>query len=518
MSLKNLAALDIGTNSFHMVIVQPTTDGNFNILDREKEVIRLGEGNIGDIKVIKPKSIERAVNALAKFKGIADTYDAEIRAVATSAARESRNKDEFLKQVYDQTGIQIQIISGFEEARLIYLGILKAVPLYDERILCIDIGGGSTEFLVGEKSEIIYANSLKLGAVRLSQMFFPDGKLTKSRIEDCTNWVRGEIYPVIKSIEHLKFTKVVGSSGTVQAAGNIFLSIQNENPDSFTILNNHNLSYDDLQKVNDIVLSNKTSNDRKKISGLESKRADIIPAGLIILNTILKELGRPAITISGYALREGIILDTLQKQSGSKYSVYLSNIRRTSIEHLANSSTFDVEHSRHVASIALQFFEKLKSLHKLPEECREYLYAASMLHDIGYHISHSQHHRHSYYIIRHSNLLGFNDVEVQIIANVARYHRKSHPKKNHKEYMLLNSDQRDIVKKLAAILRIADALDRTHLGGIEADKIEVEIGEKGSELKIKFDKKIEEVEIELWSLDRRKHLFEEVFERKIVIA
>jgi exopolyphosphatase/guanosine-5'-triphosphate,3'-diphosphate pyrophosphatase len=513
MKTKNLAALDIGTNSFHLVVVQPTNDGNFTIVDREKEVIRLGEGNIGDIKIIKPKSMERAVNALAKLKGIADSYDAKIRAVATSAVREAHNKDEFIKKVLNHTGIEIEIISGFEEARLIYLGILKAVPLFDERILCIDIGGGSTEFLVGEKSEIIYANSLKIGAVRLSQMFFPDGKVTKERIEDCTNWVKGEIYPVIKSIEHLNFTTIVASSGTAQSAGNIWsANLQNTDHD-FTILNNYNLNYEELIQVKDRILSCKTLNDRKKIKGLESKRADIIPAGIIILSTIIKELGEKSLTLSGFALREGIILDSLQKETGSNYSKYLKNIRYTSIEHLALSSSYDIEHSRHVTKLSLILFDKLKSIHNLPDESREYLYAAAMLHDIGYHISHSQHHRHSYYIIRHSKLLGFNDIEIQIIANVARYHRKSHPKKSHKEFMVLNESQRDTIKKLSAILRVSDALDRTHKSHVNELSVTIE----SKSVIIDLDKSPSEAEIEIWSLNRRKFLFEEVFQRELII-
>ncbi|MCK5086967.1 MAG: hypothetical protein KAQ90_05570, partial [Melioribacteraceae bacterium] len=190
---KKIAAIDIGTNSFHLIVVRLSGSGNFEIIDREKEVIRLGEGNVGDIKEIKPEPAKRAINTLNRFKGIADSHDAKIRAVATSAVREAFNRDDFLNEVYEKTGIEIEVVSGLEEARLIYLGMLKAVPVFEKKSFCLDIGGGSTEFILGKKGKIIYANSLKLGAVRLSQQFFPDYKLTKDRIDICRRWIEGEI-------------------------------------------------------------------------------------------------------------------------------------------------------------------------------------------------------------------------------------------------------------------------------------------------------------------------------------
>ncbi len=509
-----LAAVDIGTNSFHLIIVKATGDGNFEIVDREREVIRLGEGFGSDIKMLSPDAVKRAVSALTAFKGIADTYDAELHAVATSAVREAKNKDEFIRNVHEKTGVRINVISGFEEARLIYLGVLKAVPVFDKRVLCIDIGGGSTEFLVGESGDIIYSNSLKLGAVRLSKKFFPDGKVTKQRIAQCREWVEGEIFPVVKSIEHLEFTQVVGSSGTIQAAASIGIAARKDGEYAPEILNNYNMSIKELSEVEVQVLSRKETEARTSIKGLESKRADIIPAGIIILTTILNKLNARSITISGYALREGIILDALRKSAGGSYTDYLFNIRLKSIEQLASGSNYDVKHCRHVAELAIGMFDQLKELHKLDDEYREYLFAAAILHDIGHHISHDQHHKHSYYVIRNSNILGFTDIEIVLIASIARYHRKSHPKKRHEEFKVMPEIFQQAVRKLASILRVADALDRTHTGYISNIKCSI----KSDKLVLSLEHDSSDIDIELWNLERRKGLFEETYGLEVIVS
>lgn len=505
--MSKLAAIDIGTNSFHLIVVDIKENGSFDIVDREKEVIRLSEGSTGDIKFIQPEAVERAIITLKRFKGIADSHSAKIRAVATSAVRESQNKIEFLKQVYYQTGIEIEVISGTEEARLIYLGMLQAVPVYDKKVLCVDIGGGSTEFTIGEKGKIQYSISLKLGAVRLSQKFFPDYVLTKESIQACRNWIEGEIFPVIRELKTHKIQQFVGSSGTIMSVGLMISAARSESVKESVILNNYEFTVDEFLNVENEVLKNKTSKQRLKIKGLDSKRADIIPAGLLILSELFKHFQIPVMTISGYALREGIVIDTIQKNEENFVHQGLSNIRAESVKNLAESCNFDREHCSHVSRLALQLFDQLSDLHKLGNKEREYLDAASRLHDIGYHIAHSQHHRHSMYIISNSELLGFNENEINIIANVARYHRKSHPKKSHKDFINLPAKSRETVEKLAAILRVADSFDRTHYKLV--NKINAEINGKNVELTLQTSTVIPE--IELWSLERRKALFEEIF-------
>lgn len=507
MIKKNLAAIDIGTNSFHLIVVKILEDGNFEIIDREKEVIRLGEGNTGDIKEIKEPAVKRATETLKKFKEISDSHNAEIKAVATSAVREALNKDEFRREIKEKTNIDIEVISGTEEARLIYLGILKSVPIFNKYSLCIDIGGGSTELIVGKEGIIQFSNSHKIGAVRLTQKFFPDYELSKERINDCKEWVKGEIFSSIKKIKEFPIEVVVGSSGTINSLGFLIYSKNSNTDQSYIILNNYEFSSSDLKSISKEILKKKSYEDRKKIKGLDSKRADIIPAGAIILQTIVEELNIEKITLSDYALREGIVIDELQKKGFLNKFPNLRDIRMNSVMQLAKSSKYDLDHCIHVSKLAEQIFDQTRHIHKLDEENKEYLNAASILHDIGYHISHSQHHKHGQYIIHNSELLGFNENEIKIIGNISRYHRKSHPKLRHKEFSSLNSQSREKVEKLSAILRIADSLDRTHQKLVE--KISIVNNDKEIVFNLYCNGKYPEVEI--WNLERRQKLFEEIF-------
>lgn len=505
-----LAAIDIGTNSFHLVVVQILENGKFEVVDAEKEVLRLSEGITSDKKITE-ESIAKAIDVLNKFAGIAKIHDAEIKAVATSAVRESANKVEFLEQIKRETGINIEVINGVEEGRLIYWGVLQSVPVYDKRILCIDIGGGSTEFVVGYKGKILYANSLKIGAVRLTKMFFQNYEINSKSIKKCTKWVAGELYPVLKLIKNYNIDIVVGSSGTIMATG-LMVKALYDSDTSQSILNNYKFSNSGLAEVREMVLTKKTILQRKKIKGLDAKRADIIPAGIIIISTIFEQLNINELTISGYALREGIIIDAINKRNPDKI-FFTSNIRKESAEKLAISCNYDYKHCVHVSKLAGVIFDQLLDLHQLNKEYKEYLIIASMLHDIGYHIAHSKHHIHSQYIIVNSELLGFNENEIRAIACIARYHRKSHPKTSHNEFMLLPEDWKIIVKKLSAILRIADAFDRTHNFLIQDVKVKSNI----REVIFYFENKLADVEIELWSLERRKKLFETLFEKEIKV-
>ncbi|MGD8781850.1 MAG: Ppx/GppA phosphatase family protein [Ignavibacteria bacterium] len=512
MNRRKLAAIDIGTNSFHLIVAGINQRGNFEIIDREKEVIRLGEGSSDDIKFISEPAIERAINTLNSFRGIAESHEAEIRAVATSAVREAKNKNQFIEKVLKETGIEIEVVSGQEEARLIYLGILKAVPVFNKKVCCIDIGGGSTELIVGEKGSVLCGTSLKLGAVRLTQKFFPDFKLTESRIDKCREWINGEIFRVIKEIENEGFDLAIGTSGTIMSTGLMISANENGEFNENTILNNYQFSYSDFQSIEKMILKKTTFAERKKIKGLDSKRADIIPAGILILSEIMSNLKLKKIKISGYALREGILIDSMQKSNGKTALPNLHNIRFESVKHLMDSCDYAKDHCKHVAELALGLYDKLKHFHKLDDECREYLHAAALLHDIGYHISHTQHHRHSLYMIQNSELLGFNENEIRIIANVARYHRKSHPKGRHLDYSILPEKSKKIIQKLSAILRIADSFDRTHSEIVKDIEIKLQPGQ------MEFNLLTDGVpaDIEIWNFDRRKELFEEIFGIKTV--
>ncbi|MDD8018052.1 MAG: Ppx/GppA phosphatase family protein, partial [Bacteroidota bacterium] len=386
------------------------------------------------------------------------------------------------------------------------LGVVQALPVFSKKVLCIDIGGGSTEYVVGQKKKILSGNSIKLGAVRLTDRFFPSGRITDKGIKECRKYVRGMLTPIVRQIHTYDFQQVIGSSGTILNLAKIILASRGEQNEQS--LNSARFTKKELFSAVDEILSMHDSGDRVKIEGLDQSRADIIPAGAIILEESFKEFGISELTVSEYALREGIILDTIGKVEARPSFHHLSDVRYNGILHLSQQFHNEIKHGQHVADLALKIFDQTTKLHHLSITEREYLEAAALLHEIGVAISHSAHHRHSYYIIKNAELLGFTENEKEIIANVARYHRKSTPKIKHEGFRLLSSEDQQLISKLAAILRIADGLDRTHSEKI----IGVKIKAKGKKLRFLIStKKKNNVEIEFWGAERKQDLFETTF-------
>jgi len=279
------------------------------------------------------------------------------------------------------------------------------------------------------------------------------------------------------------------------------------------LLNNYDISSTKLSEIENLITSKKNVDEIKEIVGLEPKRTEIITAGVIILSSVIKMLNAEEFTLSGMSLREGIVIDSIQKLENHKVIPELINIREESINHLAKSSKYERAHCKHSAFLACQIFDDLQTLHGLNSIHREYLKYAAILHDIGYQIAHSQHHIHSLYIIKNSELLGFTEREIYIIANVARYHRKSLPKETHEDFANMDINSKQIIKILAAILRISDSLDRTHTQRIY--NVETKIDGETINMKLKIKNDIPK--IELWSLERRKSLFEKVFQKKLIV-
>ena len=308
---KCIAAVDMGTNSFHLIIVQVKDDGSFKIIDREREVIRLGTHKGKEFTWISEGEIEKAIDVLRDFGKIAQFYKAELRAIATSAIREAKNKSEFIDRVFENTGITVEAVDGKTEAELIYLGVQHALDVYNKRILCIDIGGGSTEFLLGENGISEFAESIKIGAVRLSKMFFPDFHLTESGIEMCRQYIQDKLNVNTNLHPNHLFELAVGSSGTIVAAASIISYRRNgkfkKTMNGFTFTSN------EIFELTSDVLKCESPVDRLFIEGMEIKRADIIPAGLLILSEVFSTFKLKEMTVSENALREGIIIDTISK-------------------------------------------------------------------------------------------------------------------------------------------------------------------------------------------------------------
>jgi exopolyphosphatase/guanosine-5'-triphosphate,3'-diphosphate pyrophosphatase len=309
------AAVDMGTNSFHMIIARLKSDGSIKIIDREKQVIRLSSHKGKDLSFISDEETELAIEVLRKFKKLAEYYGAKFRAVATSAVREAKNKSEFIRKVKQTAGITVEAIDGKTEAGLIYLGAEKALSLKDKNALCIDIGGGSTEFINVNKKRTVFAESVKIGAVRLSKHFFPDFLINDKRISQCDHYIESLLKNSLGRYFSRKYDMIVGTSGTIESLAAMIIKQKKEKiPKS---LNSVKFTNSELEAISTRILAAKKVKERLLIPGMEEKRADIIPAGLIILKNVFDLFKIKEMTISSYALREGIILDMMKKYQSS---------------------------------------------------------------------------------------------------------------------------------------------------------------------------------------------------------
>ncbi|HVZ38414.1 MAG TPA: Ppx/GppA phosphatase family protein [Candidatus Kapabacteria bacterium] len=510
---ETLAAIDVGTNSFHLVVVRLLGDRRFSVLVKEKVVVRLGESP-SQIKHLEEDAMARGVAAMKLFATVAARTFSPIRAVATSAVREASNRDEFITRVRNETGIDIEVVSGFEEARLIYLGVLQALPVYGQRIALFDIGGGSTEFLVGEQGRISYANSFKIGAIRMTQRFFPEERVTDEQVERCRVYLHGEIYHAAEHIRESHASMLIASSGTAQTYAAMALAARGESvPES---LNGIVVTRQEIDELVRRVVKAKNFAERAAIPATDPRRADILVAGGVTLQTILDACRADSYTVSTYALREGIVLDTIEKHAGESEGIaHLTDFRYESVMKIGRMYNFDERHGRQVAQLSLAIYDALQPLHSLEEARRELLEAAALLHDIGYYISHASHHKHSQYLIQNSEALGFTYDEIAIIANVARYHRKSHPKNRHPAFAALRAADQECVRFLAAILRVADGLDRTHKQVVES--IETHFDDRAVSFRVHCSTDAVPT-FELWSASRKKDLMESQFGRKVSVA
>lgn len=506
-----IAAIDVGTNSFHMVIASLDPRGMLVIKHKDKENVRLGS-SAGDMKKIKQDALERGVDALRKFADTAKQYNAKVRAVATSAVREANNQDVFKELVKRETGIEVEVVSGYEEGRLIYNGAIHALPIETQKSFIIDIGGGSTETIIGHKGELKFVTSAKLGAIRMTKAFFPDGVSSDERIEKCREHIHGVWAPTQKRLLEIGFEAVIGTSGTIQnIAAMAFIAKNKEVPEE---MNGLSVSREDLLHVIKKILSIKKMEDRAKIPGIDPKRADIILGGALILEHAIIQLNIQKILISNYALREGIVYDTVLKNRAIDELQNLSHLRYESITNLCRKFGVEGDHCTHVKNTALKLFDDLQAMHYLTNREREFLESAAMLHDVGYFISPDEHHKHSYYLIRNSSMPGFTNGEAEKIANIARYHRKSHPKRKHENFTKLTLEQQKTVRILAGILRIAEGIDRRQLQLVKNVKAFIRNNEIFINL---YPANGIDTDIELWGAIRRKPLMEETFGKKVII-
>lgn len=515
-----LAAIDVGTNSVHMVVVRidPTLPA-FTIIDREKETVRLGDRDpkTGELKV---EIMERAIAAFRRFLQIAKSLQVDqVVAVATSAVREAPNGRDFLKQIKSEIGLEVNLISGPEEARRIYLGVLSGMDFQGLPHTLIDIGGGSTELILGDGQEPRSLSSTKVGAVRLTTEFVTTDPISDREFNYLKAYIRGRLERAVEELQSYlepgETPRLVGTSGTIETLACIDAWEQlGMEP---TPLTGYELKLKNLQKIIER-LRKLPESDRAQIPGMSEKRSEIIIAGALILQEAMELLGMDSLVICERALREGIIVDWMLTHGliGDKLE-YQSQVRYRSVLKVAQKYQVNLESSERMANFAVHLFDQTQGiLHYWENSERELLYVATILHNCGVYVSHAAHHKHSYYLIRHGELLGYTENEVEIIANIARYHRKSAPKKKHENYAnLMHKSDRQLVSQVSPFLRLAVALDRRQIGAVQSFTCHYNPSTKELYLKLKPAHENDNCELELWSIQDKKDVFESEYGVKV---
>ncbi len=507
-----IAAIDIGTNSLHMVIVEVTDSLSFKILSSEKDLTQLGDQALVSHHLPK-RAMAHTLEVLARYQRVAQNVDCDVMlAYATSAVRESDNGGDFVLAAKRQLGLQIQVISAHEEAHLIYLAVRQAIDLSSHATgtgpsLIIDIGGGSCELIVGTNAKPLLLESFKLGASRLTQQFVTSDPLSRRDLAALEKHIRKTLKPAIEAIRALHPQRVNGPSGTMENLAALCAYQHGEEN-----LRHRQLSVMTREDCQSICkrLARLPLEERRHLPGLDPGRAAQITAGAVLVTHLFEKLEMPQIEVCDRALREGMIIDYMQTHWPKvKLSVQIRDPRRRSVFELGRRCNFDEKHGLQVARLALALFDQLAPLHRLGAAERELLEYASLLHDVGWHIGHSGHHKHSLYLIKNGDLEGFSLNELDIIANTARYHRKSMPKKSHPDYIALDEPSRDLVWKLASLLRIADALDRGHYANITA----LRTISRDNSISILLQATADP-ELELWAARLKGDMFRATFERE----
>ena len=411
-----------------------------------------------------------ALQVLSQFKRLAESNDVdEIVAAATSAVREADNGREFLTAVRRRTGIRVRVISGAEEARLIHRAAVYGVDVSGGSAVIVDIGGGSVELTRGTVSQVQVAHSAKIGVIRLTEQFVRSDPIMERDVRRMIKHISGEIAESVEQITALGFDRVIGTSGTILSLGAV--AVGNGLAVGSDDLRNRRINAKQIRRLRHEITSLALA-DRLRIPGLDPRRADLAVAGSILLDTLLRKLGAKELTLCDLALREGLAIDYIKRNQAriAKVEKY-PDVRRRSVIELGERCNYWPEHSQQVARMALQVFDQTQTTHGLGEREREWLEFAALLHDIGVHISYGRHHKHSRYLVKNGDLRGFEPEEVEVMALVARYHRRGLPKRSHEGFGNLSAELRRTIKTLSAILRVAESLDRSHQQSVKSLKI-----------------------------------------------
>jgi exopolyphosphatase / guanosine-5'-triphosphate,3'-diphosphate pyrophosphatase len=493
---KTLAVVDLGSNAVRLQIASAQPDGTLQVLSEDRAAVRLGT-QVFRTGRLSADSIKACAGALVRFAGLAQRAGANrVRAVATSAVREASNRDQLLSAARSLAGITIEVISGAEEARLVCLGVFHGAPASD-RSLLIDIGGGSTEIIAARGEEPEQALSLQLGAVRLTEFFVKsdpiarrEAKLVEEAIEDAV----AQIDPLLIG----RFARILGAAGTTGAVAQLAQRIAGAPRSSGPV------THAQVRAVLDR-LRGSDAKERKKL-GVDDSRTDVVFAGTAILEGVMRKLRVEEMEITTRGLRDGLMVDLVRREvRPPPGGLHEESTVVEGLRAFGRKCGYREVHAEHVAQLSLSLFDQLRAVHRLGAEERALLHASALLHDVGTFVSYNRHHKHSYYLLFYADLPGFTDRERELIATIARYHRRSVPKDRHDIFQLLTPEERTVVRRLAALLRVADGLDRGHRRQVRR----LLVSRRGTALRI--DVWAEKgADLEVWSAQQKADLLAEV--------
>mgnify|MGYP006280245717 CR=1 FL=1 len=502
-----VCVIDLGTNSFHAVIVDAHANGSYQIVDRMKEMVRLGQHGLS-ANTLPEEAMERGMKALKRIHLLAKGWETdEYLAFATSAIREATNGGEFIRRVRNALGLRIRPISGEQEAGLIYQGVRRAVEIASPTLL-VDIGGGSVEFIVAAGGERLFATSLKLGAARMTERFVNSDPLSDEQEEALREHYTETMTEVLKACRAYDVTSVVGSSGTMKSLARVALhEVENGNQTVFQ----RTFDVPPLRASLARIIAS-SAEERMAHEAIDPKRVDQIGAGAVLLDTILEHL--PAVEqvrVSSNALREGMVVHFMDTNyTRLRQIAPFRNPRRRSVHELAYRYSWEERHAQHAAATSTFLFDVCRPLYDGPENDAELLEYAALLHDVGHLVSHDTHAKHSRYLIKNADLQGFQPDEIAIMSLVARYHRGRAPKASDKYYRKQSEDVQRRVRQLASLVHIAEGLDRSHFQNVTAlrarltnEALKLSIATKG------------DPQLEVWSGSEEGAMFEAEFGRAL---
>lgn len=500
-----IAAIDIGSNSVRLVVAQVLPSGGYRVLDEERENTRLASALI-ETGRLDPQAESATFDALRHFLSIAEGYGTkQVRAIATSAVRDASNGKAFCARIERELGLKVEVISAGDEARLAYLSVARAFDVAGRQIAVADIGGGSTEIILASSGMIDEVYATRLGAVRIAEKCGLAEKSNERQLAEAEKYVDRQLKKHAKKVPFVP-SMLYGTGGTFMAMATMIMSREGQDGQP---LWGYRVQQAEVHHLL-LDLAQMTLERRRKVTGLNPQRADIIVAGMLIIERVMRHLRVNLVQVHTRGVRDGLLLTMIKQPQGRIAS---TDDKRLAVEQFAKACGTDLRHARQVARIASKLLDQLAEPLGIKLEDREMIEQAAILANVGYLINFKQHHKHSYHLILNSELAGFERKELTLLAHIARYHRGASPKQKHEGFADLDAKDQERVARLAAILRLAFALDRTHQQQVSELDCHVVNGRVDIQVSAKGD-----AAVDIWAARRKVDLFEKVFRKQVVIT